>query len=254
MRERFIGELAEFASADQLTEWAYRALPIKNRLTVEDARMVEEAFHAKLDEIANIVEAEQSSTPAGRTTPEVAGLTNGLAQVAAPSSQLVTGNTRHDVLDNSGGSLGGGIDKSVLTISEPRRYRDKVHLKFVASQACLVCGRQPSDPHHLRFAQPRALSRKVSDEFTVPLCRTHHREVHRTGNEAGWWNKVGIEPQLMAAALWMQTRPVRSVGEAANPDQSTVAQATTSDAIAAPGLRNGTRIRKTKPMITAGAQ
>ena len=47
------------------------------------------------------------------------------------------------------------IDKCVLTIAEPKRLRDKAHLKFVASQACLVCGRQPCDPHHLRFAQPR---------------------------------------------------------------------------------------------------
>ena len=46
------------------------------------------------------------------------------------------------------------IDKSVLTIAEPRRIRDKAHLRFVASQPCLICGRQPSDPHHLRFAQP----------------------------------------------------------------------------------------------------
>jgi Rad52/22 family double-strand break repair protein len=67
------------------------------------------------------------------------------------------------------------IDKSQLAIAEPKRLRDKAHLKFVASQPCLVCGRQPSDPHHLRFAQPRAMGLKVSDEFTVPLCRTHHR-------------------------------------------------------------------------------
>ena len=65
----------------------------------------------------------------------------------------------------------GRIDKSVLAIAEPKRLRDKAHLKFVASQPCLVCGRQPSDPHHLRFAQPRAIGLKVSDEFTVPLCR-----------------------------------------------------------------------------------
>src|SRR5262245_6321446 len=68
------------------------------------------------------------------------------------------------------------IDKSQLAIAEPKRLRDKAHLKFVASQPCLVCGRQPSDPHHLRFAQPRAIGLKVSDEFTVPLCRGHHRQ------------------------------------------------------------------------------
>jgi hypothetical protein len=69
--------------------------------------------------------------------------------------------------------------KPVLLIAKPRRYRSKDHLRFVACQACLICGRQPSDPHHLRYAQPRALGRKASDEFTLPLCRVHHREVHR---------------------------------------------------------------------------
>src|SRR5690242_8295080 len=62
------------------------------------------------------------------------------------------------------------IDKSQLTIAEPKRLRNKAHLKFVASQPCLICGRQPSDPHHLRFAQPRAIGLKVSDEFTVPCA------------------------------------------------------------------------------------
>ena len=82
------------------------------------------------------------------------------------------------------------IDKSQLAIAEPKRLRDKAHLKFVASQPCLVCGRQPSDPHHLRFAQPRAIGLKVSDEFTVPLCRGHHRQVHQTGNEVAWWEML----------------------------------------------------------------
>ena len=88
--------------------------------------------------------------------------------------------------------LPGRIDKSVLTIAEPKRLRDKAHLKFVASQPCLVCGRQPSDPHHLRFAQPRAIGMKVSDEFTVPLCRGHHRQLHQAGNEVAWWEDLKI--------------------------------------------------------------
>ena len=62
------------------------------------------------------------------------------------------------------------------------------------SPPCLVCGRQPCDAHHLRFAQNRALGRKVSDEFTVPLCRGHHRELHRHGDEATWWRKLGLDP------------------------------------------------------------
>ena len=100
----------------------------------------------------------------------------------------------------------GGIDKSALLIGEPRRYRDKAHLKFVASQPCLFCGRRPSDPHHLSFAQARALGRKVSDEFTVPLCRIHHRDLHRSRDEAGWWAGLGIDAVGVARRLWLQTR------------------------------------------------
>jgi hypothetical protein len=85
------------------------------------------------------------------------------------------------------------IDKTVLTIAEPKRFSHKAHLKFVASQPCLICGRQPSDPHHLRFAQPRALALKVSDEFTVPLCRGHHRQLHQAGNEVAWWENRDID-------------------------------------------------------------
>jgi hypothetical protein len=99
------------------------------------------------------------------------------------------------------------IDKSALTIAEPKRLRDKDHLKFVAAQPCLICGRQPSDPHHLRFAQPRALGVKVSDEFTVPLCRVHHRQLHQAGNEPTWWEGLSIEPLSVAKGLWEQTRP-----------------------------------------------
>jgi DNA recombination protein Rad52 len=99
------------------------------------------------------------------------------------------------------------IDKSQLTIGEPKRIRDKAHLKFVASQACLICGRQPSDPHHLRFAQPRAIGLKVSDEFTVPLCRGHHRELHQAGNEVAWWERMKIKALDTASELWEQTHP-----------------------------------------------
>jgi hypothetical protein len=99
------------------------------------------------------------------------------------------------------------IDKSLLTIAEPKRLRDKAHLRFVASQPCLVCGRQPSDPHHLRFAQPRALGLKVSDEFTVPLCRGHHRQLHQAGNEVAWWEGLKVNALETANGLWEQTHP-----------------------------------------------
>jgi ERF superfamily len=100
------------------------------------------------------------------------------------------------------------VDKTALMHPEPRRVRDRDHVRYVAQQACLVCGRQPCDAHHLRFAQDRALGRKVSDEFTVPLCRGHHRELHRHGNEVAWWQKSGIDPTGAARVLWLETHPL----------------------------------------------
>jgi ERF superfamily len=92
------------------------------------------------------------------------------------------------------------------TVAAPRRYRNREHLRFVAQQACLVCGRKPSDPHHIRYVQPRALGRKASDEFAVPLCRVHHRAVHRAGNERAWWKQTSIDPLKVARKLWKHTR------------------------------------------------
>jgi hypothetical protein len=97
-------------------------------------------------------------------------------------------------------------EQTAFLIAHPRRIRNKDHLAFVAAQPCLLCGRTPSDAHHLRFAQPRAMSRKVSDEFTVPLCRTHHRQLHHAGDEAAWWNDLSVDPVPIAQELWQQSR------------------------------------------------
>ncbi len=102
------------------------------------------------------------------------------------------------------------VDGEIVRLGTRPRRRDKAHLKYVAKQPCLVCGRQPSDPHHLRFAQPAALGRKVSDEYVVPLCRSHHRELHRTTNETTWWQILAIDPLPIAARLWNDTHLQRS--------------------------------------------
>jgi hypothetical protein len=98
------------------------------------------------------------------------------------------------------------IDKSVLTISEPKRIRSKEHLRFVASQPCLICGRVPSHAHHVRYAQTRGLSLKVSDEFTVPLCAIHHHHIHTTAKEREWWQERSVDPLTVAADLWQRSR------------------------------------------------
>jgi hypothetical protein len=145
-----------------------------------------------------------------------------------------------------------GIDKSQLPHPEPRRVRDKEHVKFVAQRPCLICGRRPADAHHLRFTQPRALGRKVSDEFTVPLCRGHHREVHRCGDEAAWWENAGVDPTITARSLWLETHPLPT-----RLDEMGFAGATSLAPISAKrdrSLSKRGRNCKTKPIIAAGPQ
>ena len=89
-----------------------------------------------------------------------------------------------------------------LALPKERRVRNKEHLKFVARQPCLICGRRPTHAHHVRFAQRRALGMKVSDEFVVPLCSVHHDALHRVGDERKWWAGHAIDPLAKAAELW----------------------------------------------------
>jgi hypothetical protein len=93
---------------------------------------------------------------------------------------------------------------SIAQTPEPRRVRDKEHLSFVASLPCLVCGRVPGEPHHIRFAQPRAMGSKPGDQWVVPLCRTHHRALHDAGDEQAWWQSAKIDPLAEAERLWQQ--------------------------------------------------
>ena len=183
LRDQLVAELRDLNSAEEAANWAHRVLAAKNTLTTADAERVEQAFQARL---ASIVTEASDGRP--------------MAQEARSSAlRAVRGKKRQ---------RSAVIDKSVLALPAPRRIRDREHVKLVAKQPCLICGRRPADAHHLRFAQPRALGRKVSDEFTVPLCRGHHREVHRCGDEAAWWKKAGIDPTVPARALWLERHPL----------------------------------------------
>jgi ERF superfamily len=193
LRKQLVGHLSDLTSAEQLTEWSYRNLPIKNNLAFDDARLVEEAFQVRLMDITNADAAMLDASPSSPASSPPAGPQDGHRPRRVVQTTEETGARK--------------IDKSLLAISEPRRLRDKIHLRFVAKQPCLICERLPCDAHHLRFAQGRGLGLKVSDEFTVPLCRGHHREVHRAGNEAGWWENAGIDAMAMARKLWTETRP-----------------------------------------------
>jgi hypothetical protein len=176
-RDRLLRELVKLPSEEAAGEWARDVLPIKNTLTSRDARLIETAFAFR-----------------------ISAFREGTSQPESPASMPAGPEGWREQVANR-------IDKSVLAFGEPRRLRDKDHLKYVASRSCLICGRQPSEPHHVRFAQARALGRKVSDEFTVPLCRLHHRELHRSRNEPLWWKTARIDPIRIARKLWEATRP-----------------------------------------------
>ena len=204
LRDQLVEELKAIASSDDAAIWAHRILGAKNSLTEADARQVEDAFQAKLATL----EERQRPTVTTHALPHPRNRPQRLArQPVGPA----------------GAAAADGIDKSRLTHPEPRRFRDKEHVKFVAKQACLICGRRPADAHHLRFAQHRALGRKVSDEFTVPLCRGHHREAHRCGDEAAWWKNAGVDPTITARALWLETHPLPRT-----PDKMGIESATSS--------------------------
>jgi len=175
--DQLLAELDGLADPDGAALWAHRNLDNKNQLTATDAQRLEDAFRVKVAGFDHAVRDSRGDNSGARAT--------ATRRARAKS-----------------------IDKSALPLPEPRRIRDREHVGFVAQRPCLVCGRQPADAHHVRFAQSRALGRKVSDEFTVPLCRGHHGEVHRAGDEALWWQKLGIDPTAAARALWLQTHPL----------------------------------------------
>jgi ERF superfamily protein len=179
LREQLVAQVNELRSGEEAATWGLQALAAKNTLLPADAERVESAFQVQLSRLA--------SEPA-----------------AAASSKRSQKMKRRSAMD-----------KTVLTLPTSRRLRDREHVKSVANQPCLVCGRRPADAHHLRFAQPPALGRKVSDEFTVPLCRGHHREVHRCGDEAAWWHKTGIDASAAARVLWLKSHPL-AIGQAAS--------------------------------------
>jgi hypothetical protein len=201
LRDQLLDEIAAFESEEAMTSWAHSALAAKNRLTAEDAQQVMAAFEKRLSAWASSQQVshedavvEEAARPAG---------TDNTEEISAPEVSPADVSAKEAAVDPDQPAA---IDKSVLTISVPRRHRNSEHLRYIAQQPCLVCGRRPCDAHHLKYMQPRALGRKVSDEFTVPLCRIHHRLVHRVGNEAAWWQDAGIDPIPIARRLWQHGR------------------------------------------------
>jgi hypothetical protein len=173
LADRLLSDLKSIETPEALAGWTQTALPLKNGLHAGDAQTVESAFLAALSRIGEPPGDQPSASPSEPGGSE-----------CLPAAPRV---------------------ETVVPIAKPVRERDRHHLRFVATQPCLVCGRNPSDVHHVKFAELSAIGRKVSDRFTVPLCRLHHHELHQRGNERPWWKTQDIDPLLVAATLWRQT-------------------------------------------------
>jgi hypothetical protein len=180
LRDQLLAEISELTNGDELALWAYRRLPVKNTLTASHAGIVERACQKLLDANSHVdPEPSPTAIPAEMPSPPA------IETVLPPSGT-----------------------NTVKPLNKPVRKRSKAHLAFVGSQPCLICQRLPCDAHHLKFAEPRAMGRKVSDEFTVPLCRDHHHQLHRHGNERAWWANMQVAPLEIASELW-QTSPIQ---------------------------------------------
>ena len=194
LRDQLIAGLIQLQSSDEAADWVHKNLAVKNTLTVADADRVEASFCERIVTLeASCAAAERQIDPAKHDS-------------VAPSDGQVFVETK----DASAAApiivpqRPAGRRRCVA--AKAIRLRDKEHCRYITTQPCLVCGRTPSEAHHVRFAQPRALGRKVSDEYTVPVCRLHHRELHRYGDEASWWVGVNVDPLPVALELWRRSR------------------------------------------------
>ena len=140
-RDRLLSEIAGLASQDSAATWAGEALPAKNTLTTADAKLLEDAFERKLSQLSALL-AETLKSP----------IIEALPASVEGAQGIDTGNTV-DQLQSK------GIDKSVLAVSAPRRYRNKEHLRYVTLQPL-----PPVRPQAFRCASPavRATARAGS--------------------------------------------------------------------------------------------
>ena len=179
LRDRLLSELTAVGSGDDAAKWAHGILAEKNKLNAADAQIVEDSFRAKLEALGS-----HGACPTEN------------AEVASPQWAQPR---QHEAGLKNGRSSRMAIDKSALAMPEPRRVRDRAHVTFVARHPCLICGRLPADAHHLRFAQSRALSRKVSDEFTVRCAAdTIERFITAAMKRRGGVRQVSIRSSPLA--------------------------------------------------------
>jgi ERF superfamily len=222
VREKLGEEITALESADAALAWAIRRIEIKNNLTAGDVAIVEKSFQDRIRVLAPeayVILPTESATASEQSGSQLQSSPSDLPSPPADSSLGLS--KAHKPTKRNGAATPTEAVPAARLLKQ-RRSRDKDHLRFVAMQPCTVCGRQPCEAHHIRYAQPRALGRRVSDEFTVPLCRVHHRELHQKGDERAWWNKFNIDPMSVALKFWQLTRGIPT-GPNSNPEPENAA-------------------------------
>ena len=190
-----MAELNGLQSADEAADWVHKNLPVKNTLTAADADSVEASFRERVLTLeAGPAVAKGQRDRAKDDDVEPPGAQAFIETIDASAAAPI-------ILPE-----GPAGRRRRRVAAKTIRLRDKEHCKYITTQPCVVCGRTQSEAHHIRFAQPRALGRKVSDEYTVPVCRLHHRELHRYGDEASWWAGMNVDPLPVALELWKRSR------------------------------------------------
>lgn len=94
------------------------------------------------------------------------------------------------------------------------RVREPPYLAFIRRQPCAAralggCD-GPVEAAHVRFSDARAgrrnpgLQVKPSDEYTLPLCASHHRTgpvAQHSMNERAFYALVGVDPVILMSEL-----------------------------------------------------
>ena len=181
LRDRLVAGLK---SADEAADWVHENLPTKNTLAVADAETVEASFRERSSR-----SREDSQAPGYR--------------------RLLTTQAPHTCRNKAKPSA---VRRRLL------RQRQSSDTNAPLRRPCVCAARSTADSSprnpassvaarpskHITLASPH-LGRKVSDEYTVPVCRVHHRDLYGYGDEASWWVGIGIDPLPIALELWQRS-------------------------------------------------
>ena len=227
LRDRLLGELLweALASSDELTSWAYRILPFPESDDNSRCPRGRGGFYPCVD---SGVDATDPSNALGGMANEINA---GIAAWASSAMRRQVGGACTEPV----WAQRRLITSRPQTSSPKRCQRRPLSVGSHAQQTCAAVDREHLEirwhptlprlrPSAVRCASPSpaqqtAMGRKVSDEYTVPLCRHHHRELHRRGDERIWWRQLNIDPRPAAEQLWQQTQiKMQSIDTRPSPD------------------------------------